>query len=378
MHPIVAYRNKKKHEIQIWIETGGNPAETWIRYVPNISLELWRYTMHKHAYGKLICDCVTRLSAQLSAGHLTWALKLTPSPNSAGCRVSHLSSQVDPVSHLSCGYRAPHLSSQVDPVSHLSCGYRVPHLSSQVDPVSQRSWMQGPSTELSSWPRLSSQRSWVQGPSSELSSWPRLSSQRSWVQGPSPELSSWPRLSAQLDAGSLIWALKLTPSLISAGCRAPHLSSQVDPVSHLNWVQGPSPGLSSWPRYTAQLRAGPRSVQVDPDEANEKIPFSVSECCGWEGGPAAGGWGSRSRPMRSQGTPLLNALHQSPVDRVQQSVQCVNSAVWCFVGDDEGSFQHHGIHIYRWHSSYSLTQIEIFYLHFHGLHCSIQYIIPEV
>jgi hypothetical protein len=156
----------------------------------------------------------------------TWALKMTPSLTSAGCR--------------------------------------APHLSFQVDPVSQLSWIQGPSPGLSSWPRL-----WAQLDAGLLSAGcraPHLSSQvdpvsqLSWMQGPSPGLSSWPRLSAQLGAGPLNWALKLTPSLISAGCRAPHLSSQVDPVSQLSWMQGASPELSSWPRLSAQLDTDPLSV----------------------------------------------------------------------------------------------------------------------
>jgi hypothetical protein len=143
-------------------------------------------------------------------------------------------------------------------------------------------------------------------------------------------------LPAQLGTGLLTWTLKLTPSLSSAGCRAPSpelpswpqlswlqsISPELSswPVSLLSWLQGSSPELSSWPRLSPQLGTEPLSVQVDPCMANEKIPFSVSECRRLRGEPAAGGWGSRSRPIGRPGALLLNALHQSWVDRVRQSV----------------------------------------------------------
>jgi hypothetical protein len=148
------------------------------------------------------------------------------------------------------------------------------------------------------------------------------------------------RLPVQLRIRPLTWARKLTPFLRSTGYMVRHLSSQVDPVCQLSWLQAPPHELSSWPRFSDQLGTWPLvwAIKLTPSvrsavrKALERTNWTLHgewenpvQCFGmltergWGWG-CCWGWNSRSRPMRRQGTPLLCPLHQSPVDSVRRWV----------------------------------------------------------
>jgi hypothetical protein len=248
---------QKRLDIWILVDEGDALAGTGIKYAPlYVSVRFW------HCVNLPVCAIVgvwLRNSSVSSTVSLTWGFKLTPLLRSAG-------------------YRAPNMRSQVGPISQIS-----------------------------------------------------------WIQGPSPEVSSWPYFSDRLDTEPLTWGLKLTHFLRSAGYRAPNMRSRVDPISHISWIQVPhrssqvdpislinwiqshSPELWSWPHFSHQLDTEPLSralkltrplsnqlgvrplgAQVDPCMANEKIPFSVSECwwIRWRGGGC--------RPLRAAGAADLD------------------------------------------------------------------------